>query len=299
MPSVKSIDDIKSSLLRPSLTSHFYVEFALPGTGGSTSEFSEKLKTAGVDFNVNKQDTLNLLCAEASLPGSSVATLEINNDRTGVTERHAHRRFFDDRIDFTFYVDVENYLPILFFETWMEYISGAGTTDDNPRSAKEYVYRMNYADNYTADKGLKVLKFEKDYGRGKAIGESNPTWRPTSQYLEYEFFRSFPIAINSMPVSYEAANLLKCTVSMNYIRYTVQRSGSGQVSTSPPAASPVQKVSQQTIQNADVYGGTAGPNTVFAVRDSATGARLDGGTDGPLLTSRQALGLDPIGTGPT
>ena len=223
MPSVKSIDDIKSSLLRPSLTSHFYVQFALPGTGGSTSEFSEKLKTAGIDFNVNKQDTLNLLCAEASLPGSSVATLEINNDRTGVTERHAHRRFFDDRIDFTFYVDVENYLPILFFETWMEYISGAGTTDDNPRSAKEYVYRMNYADNYTADKGLKVLKFEKDYGKGKAIGESNPTWRPTSQYLEYEFFRSFPIAINSMPVSYEAANLLKCTVSMNYIRYTVQR----------------------------------------------------------------------------
>ena len=299
MPSVKSIDDIKSSLLRPSLTSHFYVEFALPGTGGSTSEFSEKLKTAGIDFNVNKQDTLNLLCAEASLPGSSVATVEINNDRTGVTERHAHRRFFDDRIDFTFYVDVENYLPILFFETWMEYISGAGTTDDNPRSAKEYVYRMNYADNYTADKGLKVLKFEKDYGKGKAIGESNPTWRPTSQYLEYEFFRSFPIAINSMPVSYEAANLLKCTVSMNYIRYTVQRSGSGQVSTTPAAASPVQKVSQQTIQNADVYGGTAGPNTVFAVRDSATGARLDGGTDGPLLTSRQALGLDPIGTGPT
>ena len=294
MPSVKSIDDIKSSLLRPSLTSHFYVEFALPGTGGSTSEFSEKLKTAGINFNVNKQDTLNLLCAEASLPGSSVATLEINNDRTGVTERHAHRRFFDDRIDFTFYVDVENYLPILFFETWMEYISGAGTTDDNPRSAKEYVYRMNYADNYTADKGLKVLKFEKDYGRGKAIGESNPTWNPTSQYLEYEFFRSFPIAINSMPVSYEAANLLKCTVSMNYIRYTVKRSGSGKVSTTPPAASPVQKVSQQTIQNADVYGGTAGPNTVFAVRDSATGARLDGGTDGPLLTSRQALGLDPI-----
>ena len=181
----------------------------------------------------------------------------------------------------------------------MEYISGAGTTDDNPRSAKEYVYRMNYADNYTADKGLKVLKFEKDYGRGKAIGESNPTWNPTSQYLEYEFFRSFPIAINSMPVSYEAANLLKCTVSMNYIRYTVKRSGSGKVSTTPPAASPVQKVSQQTIQNADVYGGTAGPNTVFAVRDSATGARLDGGTDGPLLTSRQALGLDPIGTGPT
>ena len=62
------------------------------------------------------------------LPGSSVATLEINNDRSGVTERHAHRKFFDDRIDFTFYVDVENYLPILFFESWIDYVSGAGTT---------------------------------------------------------------------------------------------------------------------------------------------------------------------------
>ena len=49
-------------------------------------------------------------------------------------------------------------------------------------------------------------------------------WSPTGQYLEYEFYRSFPIAMNSMPVSYEAANLLKCTVSMNYIRYTVKRS---------------------------------------------------------------------------
>ena len=39
--------------------------------------------------------------------------------------------------------------------------------------------------------------------------------------------------------AYEAANLLKCTVSMNYIRYTVQRV-KDQYNT-PPAASPVEK----------------------------------------------------------
>ena len=258
MPSVKSIDDIKSSLLRPSLTSHFYVEFALPGAGGSTSEFTQKLQSMGVDFNINNQDTLNLLCAEASLPGSSLATLEINNDRSGVTERHAHRRFFDDRIDFTFYVDVENYLPIMFFESWIDYISGAGTTPSNPRNAKNYYYRMNYADNYTADKGLKVYKFEKDFGKGKAIGQGNPQWSPTGQYLEYEFYRSFPIAINSMPVSYESASLLKCTVSMNYIRYTVMKRGSGEVSTDP-AASPVKKV--QSAKNFDEYYNNFGDNS--------------------------------------
>ena len=33
MPSIKSVDDIKSSLLRPSLTSHFYVEIPVPSEG--------------------------------------------------------------------------------------------------------------------------------------------------------------------------------------------------------------------------------------------------------------------------
>ena len=74
------------------------------------------------------QDTINLLCSEAVLPGSSLATFEINNDRTGVTERHVHRRMFDDRIDLTFYVDAGNYLPIKFFETWIDFITSGATT---------------------------------------------------------------------------------------------------------------------------------------------------------------------------
>jgi len=282
MPSVKSIDDIKSSLLRPSLTSHFYVEFALPGAQGSTSEFNKKLQSNGISFSTT-QETLNLLCAEASLPGSSLATLEINNDRTGVTERHAHRKFFDDRIDFTFYVDVENYLPIIFFESWIDFASGAGTTvdfvssDRNTLGNKNYYYRMNYADDYTADQGLKVYKFERDYGKGKAIGQGNPKWSPTGQYLEYEFYRSFPIAINSMPVSYEAANLLKCTVSMNYIRYTVQRSGSSATSTSPPAASPVQRV--RSAINYEEYYMNFGDNKQNATNSADF---FDGSNTGPF-----------------
>ena len=246
MPSVKTIDDIKSSLLRPSLTSHFYVELALPGTNGSSSGFTQKLTSVGINLS-KSQETLNLLCSEASLPGSSLATLEINNDRTGVTERHAHRKFFDDRIDLTFYVDVENYLPIIFFETWIDFASGAGTTQDfvsadrNTLPGKNYYYRMNYADEYTADQGLKVFKFEKDYGKGKPIGQGDPRWTSTGQYLEYDFYRAFPIAINSMPVSYETASLLKCTVSINYIRYTVKRTGD------PPPA-----LSSQSIVNTNL-----------------------------------------------
>jgi len=41
--------------------------------------------------------------------------------------------------------------------------------------------------------------------------------------LTYGFVKAYPISINSMPVSYEASSLLKCTVSMTYIRYYIDR----------------------------------------------------------------------------
>lgn len=223
MPSIKSVDDIKSSLLRPSLTSHFYVEIPAPSQGANSDAFKQKLQENGVSWPTRDQDTINLLCSEAVLPGSSLATFEINNDRTGVTERHVHRRMFDDRIDLTFYVDAGNYLPIKFFETWIDFItSGATETGDGEQNNalinKNYFYRMNYPDDYTADQGLKVIKFERDTYRSSSRGGYN---RPTGSVLEYNFVRAFPLSIASMPVSYDASSLLKCTVSMSYIRYVV------------------------------------------------------------------------------
>ena len=45
------------------------------------------------------------LVQKASLPGTSLATTELNNDHSGVTERHAYRRQYDTTSSFTFYVD--------------------------------------------------------------------------------------------------------------------------------------------------------------------------------------------------
>ena len=39
--------------------------------------------------------------------------------------------------------------------------------------------------------------------------------------MEYRFLKAYPISINSMPVSYEASQLLKCTVNFNFSRYLV------------------------------------------------------------------------------
>ena len=202
MPSPLSVSKIKSQLLSPALTSHFEVVIGIP---------KDLQSVLGIN-----QERLNLMCSEASLPGSQLTTLELTNDRTGVTEKHAYRRLFDDRLDLTFYVDAKNYIPIKFFETWIQYIM-----NENPQETirKNYAYRVKYPNDYISDQGLIVRKFEKDY---KSV-------------LEYEFVRSFPLAISSMSVSYDASSLLKCQVSMSYIRYILKGINSP-VSATPASA---------------------------------------------------------------
>ena len=216
MSSPKTIADIKLNLLRPALTSHFAVTIPKPGGG-----FDGFLKDNGITLTSLNQGKLNLMCSEAVLPGSNLATFEINDNFHGVTERHAYRRVYDDRIDLTFYVDADNYLPIRYFETWIKYIVDESMRDSDKgagvnSSSRNYFYRVRYPEGtngYTAD-GLTVTKFERDY----------------KQNLEYKFIRSFPISIDSMPVSYDSSSLLKCTVSMSYIRYVLTQGSASESS---------------------------------------------------------------------
>jgi hypothetical protein len=206
------------------------------------------LRYNGVVLN---QDKLNLMCSEATLPGSNLATFEINDNFHGVTERHAYRRVYDDRIDLTFYVnadEVGSYLPIRYFETWMKWIvdESMGDSDKGPgvnSNSRNYFYRVRYPEGdgdgkfpgYTAD-GLTVTKFERtgnvSYDGSKMKGD-----KYTGPTLEYKFIRSFPISINSMPVSYDSSSLLKCTVSMSYIRYVLIQGSSAASSQSDTQSS--------------------------------------------------------------
>ena len=188
MPIKRSVSDIKSNLLSPATTSHFEVSLDIPS--GLSRYRGQK-----------RQGKIQLMCSEASLPGSSLATHQIDNDFHGVTERHAYRRIFDDRIDLTFYVDAKNYLPIKFFEDWISYITNE---DKSAAKSNSYTYRVRYPDTYSVA-GLEVTKFEKDY----------------NQALTYQFIKSYPLQITSMPVSYDGSDLLKCSVAMTYIRYVV------------------------------------------------------------------------------
>ena len=247
MPNRKSFDQIKAAILKPAMTSQYYVSITFP------QEVRNFLISKNINLtgDINRQDTLNLSCVEASLPGSSLATLEQTSDRTGVTERHVHRRMFDDRIDFTFLVDSKEYLPIRAFEYWKEFITGGN--ESTRLSAENHFYRMNYPDSYCAE-GVNIAKFERDFD-GSFRG-NNGTVNGTNNILRYHFVRAFPIAVASMPVSYDASSLLKCTVSMSYIRYYLTDTPGDTDSNSPepapetqlpppPPPSPVKRVRGQ------------------------------------------------------
>ena len=153
MPTIRNVSTIKSTLLAPATTSHFDVEIGFPSGSLGT-------KLRGILGGTTlQQDRLNLMCSEAVLPGSSLATTEVNNDYTGVTERHAYRRIYDETIDLSFYIDAANYLPVQFFETW---ISEILNEDQEEAISPNYSYRAKYPDEYMNEQGLMIIKFEKD-----------------------------------------------------------------------------------------------------------------------------------------
>tara|TARA_B100000287_G_scaffold18275_1_gene18328 strand:- start:154 stop:1086 length:933 start_codon:yes stop_codon:yes gene_type:complete len=220
LPQVRNIADVKANLLRPALTSQFEVYIPLHKIP------IRAMNAAGIFLNKNNEWMLNLSCSNASLPGSKLLTSNIKNDRTGVTEYHVHRRMYDETIDFEFYVPAENYIPIRIFECWMDYAAGVELEDERKDTiSSNYFYRMNYPDDYIADQGLKIRKFERDFTESEA--------NIAGGYLEYEFIRAFPVAVNSMPVTYDASELLKVTVQFSYIRYVMNKGWFKQINEDP------------------------------------------------------------------
>ena len=183
-PKPTAVSKLKSSILNTALTTHYECWFNPP------SSILELIPGANKDLDYT------LSCMEASLPGTSLATAELTNDHTGITERHVHRRQYDTTASFTFLVD-RDYKQIKFFETWIGYI-----VNEQDSANPNYFYRVNFPTQYQTI--IQMKKFERDY--------KQPS-------LEYEFLNAYPISINAMPVTYEAAQTLKCTVNFNFSRY--------------------------------------------------------------------------------
>lgn len=227
-PKIRNVDEIKSALLQPALTSHYECYFVIPGQVNSFIQQSGVRETS-------IQELLIMSCSEASLPGSNLATHELNNDFTGVTQRHAYRRLYDDRVDFTFYVN-NKYSQIMIFERWMQFISGEQISDS---SNLNKFYRVKYPTSYKSD--IYITKFDRtgkvSAGRSKQSSSSQSSQNYSGEKIYYNFYNSFPISVGSMPISYESSSLLKCTVSFAYDRYTTSKTGTQKSSVGPSTPS--------------------------------------------------------------
>jgi hypothetical protein len=191
VPTPRRISDIKPLITNLAQTSHYEVVF-----GGLPAALRQHLSVRGIDNNFIGE-SVGLLCNSASLPATSFGTADIAGNYMGVVEKMAHTRIFT-QIDLEFYVD-SSYKTLKFLEHWMEFISfGSGVSP----AQDGYFFRMRYPREYKTDT-TKIIKFDRDY----------------NNQIEYTFFGMFPIAMNSVPISYENSNILKVSASFNYDRY--------------------------------------------------------------------------------
>ena len=199
-PRARNVADLKANILRPSLTSTYECHFNPPPAVRSWMNSRRRFDIGG-GYNYTMDEKVTLSCREAALPGSSLATHTLDNDHTGVTERHAYRRQYDTTSSFSFYVD-EQYDIINFFENWISFIVNEDGSRDADRD--NYNYRVNFPNEYKSE--IFIRKFERDY-KGRD--------------LQYKFVNAYPISINQMPVNYDASQILLCTVNFNFSRYII------------------------------------------------------------------------------
>ena len=200
-PRPRPISDFLPRFQNVAQSSHYLVKFALPysQTANGLRSF---LRRKGVNDRFVGED-VGLLCSDAVLPGSALASIDTRGDFQGVIERFAHTRNFT-QIQLEFYVDNE-YKSMKFLEHWMEYITGANTN----LTSDAYHFTLNYPETYKSNE-TKIVKFERDYNR----------------FLEYRFIGLFPLALNSTRVSYQGSQVLKASASFSFDRYICGESSS-------------------------------------------------------------------------
>ena len=206
-PTKLTVSKIKSRLLNTAQSSLYRLTLQVP------QAVRGRLSLSNLDY-----DNLNLLCCEATLPGSSLTTHEVNNDYHGATEKMAYRRLYDETIGLTFYVD-RNYKIIELLEGWMDYITGI---DNKTAYEDPYIsYRMAYPKSYKNN--IYLTKFERDHFMRDHSTSGSTSTRTARTTLDYTFVQAFPIALTAIPVSYDESSILKCNVSFNFIRYVQQK----------------------------------------------------------------------------
>lgn len=202
----RRISDIKPLFTNLAQTSHYEVKF-----GGLPGELVSYLGQRGVTSRFIAEDA-GLLCHNAVLPTTQLATVDIAGNYIGITETFAHRRIYQD-ISLEFYID-NNYNTLKFLEHWMEFIASGSSNPINGNNRainsnvdQGYFIRMQYPEYYKSNRTT-IIKFDRDYRRE----------------IQYTFVGLYPYNIASIPVSYGQSDVLKMQATFKIDRYVIGRS---------------------------------------------------------------------------
>ena len=190
-PRPRPISEFLPKFQNVAQTSQYIVKFALP-----VSPLRSHLRRKGVNDRFIAED-IGLMCSDAVLPGSALASVDTRGDFQGVIEKFAHTRNFT-QINLEFYVD-NDYKILKFFEHYIEFITGGSSSDP---TSDTYHFQLNYPSDYKMNE-TRIVKFERDYNR----------------FLEYRFIGLFPLSLQSTRVSYQGSSVLKANVTFSFDRY--------------------------------------------------------------------------------
>jgi hypothetical protein len=202
----RKISDIRPLFTNLAQTSHYEVKF-----GGLPDQLQKYLGQRGITRRFIAEDA-GLLCNNAVLPTTQLATVNVDGNYMGITETFAHRRQYQD-ISLEFYVD-KNYNALKFLEHWMEFIaSGSSNPIDgnnapiNTNIDEGYFIRMQYPEYYKSNR-TSIVKFDRDY----------------QKEIEYTFIGLYPYSISSIPVAYSQSDVMKIQATFKMDRYVIGKS---------------------------------------------------------------------------
>jgi hypothetical protein len=211
-----------------SLTSQFKVSLHLTDGG---SDLMDWLKNSGV-INYSKERSsrrtnpflYDFYCAEAVIPGVQFDVTEEMGSRQGTIERFPTRRIFPE-FTVTFYVD-DQYNLLRLFEEWMNFINplydSGGILPEDPRGQgdsrgkdRANFFRFRYPNDYR--RIISLTKFERNFN---SDDQNNIKFSPQ---VTYRMIEAFPTNITAMPLTYEGSQIVKTTVTFQYIRYVMEK----------------------------------------------------------------------------
>ena len=275
------LDRIRSTLGRVSLDTFYQVVFSF---GKDSNWFRRRSGISGSSLNagLDYKQKMSLLCAEAELPGTGFSATSAIGHFQGIQEQFPTIKDYPP-LNLVFYVDADHVM-IEIFDQWMEYIN---PTIGNRRRLNAYK-RLRYPESYK--EVIHITKFERDTFNSRS--STNP-----ARLLTYEFVNVWPTNMTSMKVNYGGSNVLKLSVQLAYDRFFTS------YTTENVRPLPIDTGSNATARDLvnrhagfdRSFGNKAGPGTDFVERDTATGARMDAGGDGPLRYANGKLVYDAQG----